>query len=88
MSCSKAKGECKDHVPWAMFPETSSVASGCVVNLKPAPQVEAPGQVNKFLFHRKTGIMSQSAFCGMPCGVVACQELSLQLFQSCRAQKH
>lgn len=55
MSCSKAKGGGKDCVSLPMFPESSFVASGCVANLKPLPQVETPGQKAIGLFHRQTG---------------------------------
>ena len=47
VSCSEAKGECKDGIAWPLFPESTSVAPRCVTNLKPTPQAEAPGQVNR-----------------------------------------
>lgn len=43
----------KDGVSLLMFLESASMASKCVANLKPVPQAEAAGQVNR-AFHRKT----------------------------------
>lgn len=38
MSWSEAEGEYKDGVPQPAFPESTSIGSRCVGNLKPTPQ--------------------------------------------------
>ena len=43
---SEAYGQHKDGVPRAPCPEHTSTASRRVVDLEPAPQAEAPGQVS------------------------------------------
>ena len=40
---SEAEGEHKDGDPQPTFPESISVATRYMANLKPAPQAEAPG---------------------------------------------
>lgn len=48
-SCSKGMGECKDNILWPTFPESISVASRHVPNLKPAAKVKAPRLENRSL---------------------------------------
>ena len=57
-SCSKAKGDSKDGIPWPTFPENMPC---------PLERAEAPGQVNR-IFHRKTGSVFQSAIYAIPWG--------------------
>lgn len=52
----------------------------------PAPQADAPGQADRSYSQAAWGVF-QSAVRVVPC-TVGCQELSLRLFQSCRAQEH
>lgn len=44
-SCGNAKGGLKDDISLPMFPESSSLTSRRVANLKSVPQIEVPGQV-------------------------------------------
>ena len=85
MSCSEAKGEHKDGSS-SLIPESTSVASRCVANTKPDPQADALGQVNRPFSQADLGCVSVWCLCSA-LGLVACQELSLQLFRSCGAQK-
>lgn len=39
-NCGKAKGELEDGVPLSIFFESAFVASRCVTDLKPTPQVK------------------------------------------------
>ena len=48
---------------WTTFPENVFVASRCVVNLKPVPQAEAPGQVNRLFYMRRMGCVSVCSMC-------------------------
>lgn len=86
MSYSKAKGECKDGIPQFTFPDSTSVASRCVTNLNPAPQVETPGQLIDIFSQEDWACVSVCYLCSV-LGLVAFRELSLQLFQTCGAQK-
>lgn len=55
MSCSEAKGgEYNDGIPCPTFPESTSIASRCVANLKFPPQVEA--QENRPFFTERLGL--------------------------------
>lgn len=67
MSCSKAEGECKDGIPWLLFPESTSVFSRCVLNQKLAPQAKVLGQANRPL-PQKDECVFQSAVLSVPCG--------------------
>ena len=80
MSCSEDEGEYKDGIPQPMFPESTSVASRYVADLKPVPQAEALGQI-KSLLQKKAGGVSVCCL-RSTLSVADCQELSLQLLQS------
>lgn len=54
-------------IHWPLFPWRTSVASSYVVNLKPAPQMEASGQGNR-PFHRKTEGVFQPGVGAVPWG--------------------
>lgn len=47
--------ELRDGIRWSTAPESTSVATRCMVNLKPAPQAEAPGQVDRPFFIDRFG---------------------------------
>lgn len=55
LSCSKAKGVYKGHVPWPTYPEIMSVAFKYVVILKYVLLSEVLGQVNA-VFHMRVGL--------------------------------
>ena len=61
VTCSDTEGECKDGIPWPTFPESTSVASRCMPNLKPASTAEAPG-----LASGKIGSVFQCAVGAVP----------------------
>lgn len=81
------EGEYKNGVPLATLPESTSVASKCVPNLKPPPKTEAPGLASRSLSQKGWGCVSICCL-DSALGVVACQEWSLPLLQACRTQEH
>ena len=70
MSYSKAKGECKVGTPQFTFPDSTSVASGCVTNLNPAPQAETPGQLIGIFSQEDWACVSVCSLCSV-LGMVA-----------------
>lgn len=68
-----------------MFPGSTSRACRCMPNLKPISQPEVSGQLNRPFSWEDWESISICCLCSA-LGVVVCQELSLQLFQSYAAQ--
>lgn len=64
-----------------MFSESVPVAFRHMVGLKPAPQAEASGKVNRPFSQKDLWWVSVCRL-GSVLGLVACQELFLQLFQT------
>lgn len=75
MICGEAKGGLKDGALCPLFPERTSVGSTCVANLKPVPQVEAPGQADGPFPQADQGCVSVCSL-GSVFGVVAFPERS------------
>ena len=88
MSCGEAKAQRhKDDISLHRFPENTSVASTCVVHLKPIPQGEALGQVNQPFSQEDWESVSVCCL-RRAMGMAACPELSFLILQSCGVQEH
>lgn len=78
MSYSKPEGEHKNGIPGSVFTENTSITFKYALNLKSAHMVKAPGLASRPLSQRGWGYVSVCHLCS-PLGVVAIQELPLQL---------
>lgn len=74
----EAKEMYRDGVFLLIFPGSASLTPSCVWNLKPVPEMEAPGWVNRHFSQEDWLCVSVCCRCSV-LRVVACQELSFWL---------
>lgn len=86
MSCCEVEGEFKDSMLQPISPEGTFMASRCVVNLKPAPQIEVPGQANRTFSQERLRCVLVCSLCSA-LEVVACQKLPLPIVPDLWGQK-
>lgn len=80
VTCTRFKGGFWYGVFLSMFLGGTSVASGCVANLKPAPQAKVPGQENRTFSDEVQGCVSVCCLYS-ELQLLTCQGLFVQLVQ-------